>query len=71
MASENFSKGSLLGTLPSICAAILYQGDPAAMQYLEYLINLETFIQYAGAPGMFLHINGDFLIGKLKLSFLS
>ena len=40
-------------------------------QALEYRINCEIYTPYAGAAGMFLHINGKFSMGKLKLSLLS
>ena len=37
----------------------------------EYRINCEIYTPYAGAAGMFLHINGKFSMGKLKSSLLS
>jgi hypothetical protein len=40
-------------------------------QALEYRINCEIYTPYTGAAGMFLHINGKFTIGKLKLFLLS
>jgi hypothetical protein len=40
-------------------------------QALEYRINCEIYTPYAGAAGMFLHINGKFSMGKLKSSLLS
>jgi hypothetical protein len=35
-------------------------------QALEYRINCEIYTPYAGAARMFLHINGQFTMGKLK-----
>jgi hypothetical protein len=40
-------------------------------QALEYRINCEIYTPYAGAAGMFLHINGKFSMGKLKSSLVS
>jgi hypothetical protein len=40
-------------------------------QALEYRINCEIYTPYAGAAGMFLHINGKFSMRKLKSSLLS
>ena len=35
-------------------------------QALEYRIHCEIYTPYAGAARMFLHINGQFTMGKLK-----
>ena len=40
-------------------------------QAVEYRINFEIYTPYAGAVGIFLHINGKFTMGKLQSSLLS
>jgi hypothetical protein len=40
-------------------------------QAVEYRINCEIYTPYAGAAGIFLHINGKFTMGKLQSSLLS
>jgi hypothetical protein len=48
-------------------AGTLYRG----YHVLGYRIHWEINTPYAGAAGMFLHINGKFTMGKLKSSLLS
>ena len=40
-------------------------------QAVEYRINCEMYTPYAGAVGIFLHINGKFTMGKLQSSLQS
>ena len=55
-----------LGSVASLFAATLYQGnhDRNYWQALEYRMNWEIYIPYAGAAGMSLHINRKFTMGK-------
>jgi hypothetical protein len=41
-----------------------YQGNNDRDRKLRYTVS--TYTPYSGAAGMFLHINGNFTIGKLK-----
>ena len=58
-----------LGSVVSLLAATLYQGNPYSSGISYHL--REIYTPYAGAAGMLLHINGKFTMGKLKSSFLT
>ena len=57
-------------TLGSV--ANLYQGNPDRNHKCWNIVSTEIYIYtpYAGAAGLFLHMNGTFTMGKLKSSFV-
>jgi hypothetical protein len=60
-----------LGSVASLLAAALYQGNPDRNHTLWNIVSTERYPVYtppAGAAGMLLHINGKFTMGKLKSS---
>ena len=57
-----------LGSVASLLAATLYQGNRERKHKLWNIVSTE---RYAGAAGMLLHMNGNFTMGKLKSSLLS
>jgi hypothetical protein len=60
-----------LGSVASLLAATLYQGNPDRNHKLWNIVSSERYTPYAGAAGMLLHMNGKFTMGKLKSSLLS
>ena len=64
-------KGTL-GSVASLSAATLYQGNPYRNHKLWNVVSSERlYTPYAGAAGMLLHINGKLTMGKMKSSLLS
>ena len=59
-----------LGSVASLLAATLYQGNPDRIHMLWNIVSTEIYTPYEGAAGMLLHINEKFTIGKLKLLVL-
>ena len=59
-------KGTL-GSVASLLAATLYQGNPDRNHKLW---NIVSYTPYASTAEMLLHINGKFTMGKLKSSLL-
>ena len=59
-------------SVTSLLATTLYQGNPDGNHKLWNIVSTERdiyiYTPYAGAAGMFLHINGKFTLGKLKSS---
>jgi hypothetical protein len=55
-----FLKGTL-GSVASLLAATLYQGNPDR-NHMLWNINWEIYTPYVGAAGVLLHINGKSLI---------
>jgi hypothetical protein len=71
MMTSTLPKGTL-GSVTSLLAANLYQGNPDRNHKLWNIASSESYIfQNAVAAGMLLHINGKFTMGKLKSSILS
>jgi hypothetical protein len=54
-----------LGSVASLLAATLYQGNPDRNHKLWNIVSSERYILHAGAAGMLLHINGKFTMEKL------
>ena len=57
--TSTLPKGNL-GSVASLLAATLYQGNPDRNHKLRNIVSSEIYIPYAGAAGMLLHINGKF-----------
>jgi hypothetical protein len=64
--TSTLPKGNL-GSVASLLAATLYQGNPDRNHKLWNIVSSEISTLYAGAAGMLLHINGTFTMGKLKM----
>jgi hypothetical protein len=60
-----------LGSVASLLAVALYQGNPYRNHKLWNIVSTERYISYAGAAGMLLYMNGKFTMGKMKSSLLS
>ena len=60
-----------IGSVDSLLAATLYQGNPDRNHKLWNIVSTEIYTPYAGAAGMLLHMNEKFTMGKLKSSLLS
>ena len=61
-----------LGSVASLLAATLYQGNPDRNHKFWNVVSSERYILHMqDAGGMLLHINGMFTMGKLKSSLLS
>ena len=62
-----------LGSVGSLLAAPLYQGNTDRNHKLWNIVSTERYTQQCilHAVGMLLHINGKFTMGKLKSSLLS
>ena len=58
------------GSVASLLAATLYQGNHDRNHKLWNIASSEIYTPYAGAAGMLLHINGKFTMGQLKSSLL-
>ena len=67
--SSTYLRGTL-GSVASLLAATLYQGNPYIKHKLWNTVSTERYTPYAGAAGMLLHMNGKFTMGKLKSSLL-
>jgi hypothetical protein len=61
-------KGTL-GSVTSLLAATLYQGNPGRNHKLWNIVSSERYILHMQV--LLLHINGKFTMGKLKSSLLS
>jgi hypothetical protein len=63
-----------LASVVSLLAATLYQGNPDRNHKCWNIVSTEIYIYiytpYAGAAGLFLHMNGTFTMGKLKSSLV-
>ena len=59
-----------LGSVASLLAATLYQGNPDRNHKLWNIKSTDIYTPYAGAAGMLLHINGKLSMGKWKSSLL-
>ena len=69
--TSTLPKGTL-GSVASLLAATLYQGNPDKNHKLWNIVIIwEIYTPYAGAAGILQHIHGKFTMGKLKSSLLS
>ena len=60
-----------LGSVASLLAATIYQGNPIRNHKLWNIVSTERYTPCASAAGMLLHINGKFTMGKLRSDLLS